>query len=177
MLNQVFKLLEEDHTKHISSHINWAEQIHVPFSKKDQHKSVYSDPTIESLLMFLQPKIEKVYGKELIPSYSFWRTYFKNQCLPPHKDREACEVSVSLCIDASDKKNIWGMYIDGLEYKTQTGEAVIYKGIEQEHWRNDLEYNWHRQVFLHYIEKGGKYDPKWRFDGRENLYVNTEIIE
>ena len=173
-MNKILKLLEEDHAKHISSHINWAEETQVPFTKEGK-KEVYSDPITESLLLFLKPKIEEVYDKELVPTYSYWRTYYKNQCLVPHRDRPSCEVSLTLTIDASDKNAIWGIYVDGTEYKPQIGEGVIYKGCEQEHWRNDLPYDWHRQVFLHYIEKDGANYPEYVFDKRENLYFDMHI--
>lgn len=177
--NQVIKILQEDHADHISSHINWAEE-QVPYSSSPEFsgtKSIYSDPVIESLLLYVQPKIEKIYEKELAPTYSFWRTYYKDQNCPPHLDRPSCEVSVTLCIDASDKKDMWGIYIDEKEYKLNVGEGVIYKGCEQEHWRNDLSYDWHRQIFLHYIEKEGANYPKYLHDGRKTLYDNMMITE
>ena len=76
----------------------------------------------------------------------------------------------TLCLGKSDNKNNWGIYVEGKEFILEEGQGVIYKGCEQEHWRNDLEYDWHTQVFLHYIEKGGKFDPEFRYDGRPFLY-------
>ncbi len=169
--NKVIQLLEQSHAEHISSHINWAGGV--PYSTSLQFsgtKSIYSDPIIESLLLYAQPKIEKIYGKELAPTYSFWRTYYKDQNCPPHLDRPSCEVSVTLCIDASDKKDMWGIYVGEEEYKLNIGEGVIYKGCEQEHWRNDLTYDWHRQVFTLYRKEGVNY-PNLLYDGRKTYMI------
>jgi hypothetical protein len=65
------------------------------------------------------------------------------------------------------------MFVDGVPYITKPGEGVIYKGCEQLHWREPFrkiqkefegDIVW-SQVFLHYIEAGGQYDPEFRYDG------------
>lgn len=175
--NKKLKLLEEDHARCLSMHMAYVEPT-IKASTDGMFpgcKSIYADPVFENLLNFLKPKVEQAYGKSLVPTYSFWRTYFKQQDCPPHKDRESCEVSVTLCIDASDKTDMWGINVEDKVFKLNVGEGVIYKGCEQEHWRHELPYDWHRQVFLHYIEKDGQFYPHFKYDRREDLYFNTVV--
>ena len=178
-INKKIKLLEEGHAKCLSTHMAYIERTIEPVKNNmfNGSKSVYADPVFESLLNFVKPKVEKVYGKSLVPTYSFWRTYFKQQDCPPHKDRPSCEISVTLCIDASDKNDMWGINVEDQTFKLNVGEGVIYKGCEQEHWRHELSYDWHRQVFLHYIEKDGQFYPEFKYDKREDLYCNTQVTQ
>jgi hypothetical protein len=176
-INKKIQFLNEDHAKCLSMHMAYVEPTLNP-SEDGMFtgcKSIYADPVFENLLNFIKPKVEEAYGKSLVPTYSFWRTYFKQQDCPPHKDREACEVSVTLCIDASDKTDMWGINVEDQVFKLNVGEGVIYNGCVQEHWRHELPYDWHRQVFLHYIEKDGQFYPKFRYDEREDLYFNTMV--
>ncbi len=179
MINTNLKLLEKDHAKCLSDHMAYIEKLINPATSPGfaGTKSVYADPVFENLLHFIKPKVEEAYGKELVPTYSFWRTYYKTQDCPPHKDRPSCEVSVTLCIDASDKKDMWSINVEDQTFKLNVGEGVIYNGCVQEHWRHELQYDWHRQVFLHYIEKDGQFYPEFQYDKRPNLYENMMVSE
>ena len=179
MINKTIKFIEEDHARCLSMHMAHLES-QIPHSKEQMFtgcKSIYCDPVFENLLLFLKPKVEEAYGKELVPTYSFWRTYYKTQDCPPHTDRPSCEVSVTLCVDASHKENMWSISVDDETFKLNVGEGVIYKGCEQEHWRHELQYDWHRQVFLHYIEKDGQFYPEFKYDKRPDLYTNTLVTQ
>ena len=173
-MNKIIKLLEPEHTKYISMHIDYLERYLVPLSKgKDEWsgmKSAYGDPVAEALLFYCKPKIEEQIGKQLRPTYSFWRTYFEGQPLKKHKDRPSCEISVTLCIDMADDADPWDIFVDAKPFKLQRGEGVVYRGCDQEHWREPLKYDWHRQIFLHYIDKNGEFYPKYEFDRRATLY-------
>ena len=61
------------------------------------------------------------------------------------------------------------------QFQTEVGQAVIYKGCDQEHWRHELDYEYHTQVFLHYIEKEGQHYPEHSYDQRTNLYTEPVI--
>ena len=130
---------------------------------------MYGDPPIENILHYIKPKVQEAYGKELVPTYSFWRRYFKGQDCPPHKDRPSCEVSITLNL-GGDGGNDWAIYVDDKKFELEVGQAVLYKGCDQEHWRHELDYNYHTQLFLHFIEKNGKFYPEYAYDRRPNLY-------
>ena len=177
-INTVIKFIDPFTTNYLLHHVKQVEPLigkvpenqGIPFGGSSQ---LPYDIPMESLLSYIQPTVEKAYGKELIPTYSFWRTYYKGQCCPPHKDRPSCEVSVTLTLGASEKSCSWEIFVDGKSFKTMPGEGVIYKGCEQEHWRNDLKYDWHSQVFLHYVEKDGK-NKEYAYDKRGGLYAPSK---
>jgi len=176
-MNKVINCLTKSQVDFVMNHINYLiennyvqrqPEINEPFSDTCQ---MYADVVSENTLHYIKPKVEKAYGKELVPTYAFWRRYFKGQDCPPHKDRPSCEVSLTLNL-GGDGGNDWAIYVDNEKFQTEVGHGVIYKGCDQEHWRHELTYNYHTQLFLHYIEKDGQHYPKYSYDGRQNLYMN-----
>ena len=109
----------------------------------------------------LHKEIEKWTGLELYKTHNYWRKYRKGDILLPHIDRPACEINVSLCIGF--KGNPWELFIlnkDGIPIRTflNPGDALLYKGCEQSHWRPRLkESDEHIQIFLHYVDQSGPY--------------------
>lgn len=134
--------------------------------------SWYGGYHTDGLLMFCQDKVSKIVKKNLVGSYSYHRTYYKNSELVPHIDRKSCEYSASICIK-KDKED-WPLYFLSLKgeiiaVNLNEGDAVIYKGTILTHWREPYKGNQHTQFFLHYIDKDNIYYPKHMFDGRDNL--------
>ena len=175
-MNKIIDCLTKSQVELFQSHINYLidnKMIgRVPEQKGEMFSNtcqMYVDIPMEILLHYLKPKVEEAYGKELVPTYSFWRRYFKGQDCPPHTDRPSCEVSITLNL-GGDGGSDWAIYVEDKKFELEIGQAVIYKGCEQEHWRHELPYDSHSQVFIHYIEKDGKYYPKYKYDTRPNLY-------
>jgi len=174
-MSKIVNCLTESQTDLLIHHINYL--IEHNFVRREPELQqifcdtfqMYADAPMEAVLHYVQPKIEEAYGKELVPTYSFWRRYFKGQDCPPHKDRPSCEVSVTLNLGGEGGHD-WAIYVDDQKFQTEVGQGVIYKGCDQEHWRHELDYNFHTQLFIHYIEKEGKFYPKHAFDERQNLY-------
>lgn len=139
----------------------------------------YSDPMMESLLEALTPRIESASGLRLFPTYSYLRMYKNGDSLRPHKDRPACEVSVSMCL-AYEGEGTWPLWIDSggtpVRVALSPGEAVIYKGTELSHWRDVFQGRSAIQVFLHYVNRDGQY-KEWRYDKRERLGSKPEITK
>jgi len=125
---------------------------------------IYADPLMESLATLSHPKIEKITGLELLPTYTYFRLYKPGDILKPHVDREACEISATVCLgwdykDVADNYR-WGIFMEGSQVMLEIGDAVIYKGMEAEHWREKFvagKESWHAQAFLHYVDKNGPY--------------------
>jgi hypothetical protein len=139
--------------------------------------SVKDDFLMESLLILLTPKIEAATGLSLSPTYSYYRVYKAGEKLIEHVDRQACEVSVSLCLgyDYQGKNFKWRIAMDKTKVALEPGDAVIYRGIEVPHSRSTLQIakeGWHAQVFLHYIDNNGPYTD-YIYDGRPALYTKT----
>tara|TARA_R110000751_G_C13643317_1_gene467171 strand:+ start:302 stop:850 length:549 start_codon:yes stop_codon:yes gene_type:complete len=112
----------------------------------------YGDPVMESLLIGKIDFLQKIVGKKLSPTYSFWRLYTWGDELKKHRDRPSCEISVTIHVDGN---NNWPIYIDDKEVVTQKGDAVVYLGHKLPHHRKPLEADYQTQCFLHYVDKEG----------------------
>jgi len=110
--------------------------------------------------------MEEETGLELSPTYGYSRVYTYGAVLNKHKDRPACEVSVTVMVGSS--KEEWPIYMDGTEINLKPGDAAIYLGCEVEHWREEFKGDWHMQFFLHYVDKNGPFS-NLEFDGRPLL--------
>ena len=128
----------------------------------------FGHPVCEGLLETLRPKIEEAVGKSLFPTYSFCRIYWPGAVLKKHRDRPSCEYSVSLCIDNDPEP--WPIYFGGDEAILQPGDAVVYKGLAVEHWRETYTGRQQIQIFLHYVDQQGPHNS-WKYDKRLSLGI------
>ena len=113
----------------------------------------YGDPLFECLLFATIAPLESIIERKLVPTYSYWRLYQKGDVLEKHKDRNSCEISVTMCL-GSDGSHPWPIYIndgnDDIAIELNPGDMLLYKGCEVEHWRDSYKGLNHAQVFLHY---------------------------
>ena len=115
----------------------------------------YYDPLMNSLLDVKLPLVEKESNLKLFPTYTYWRYYVFGATLFKHIDRPACEISVTACIKKHDN---WPIIIEGTEFELEEGDAVLYAGCHQEHWRPDIyKGEGMAQVFFHYVNQNGPY--------------------
>ena len=70
--------------------------------------SHYGDIAMETLLLAVQPKMEKETGLSLYPTYAYARIYKKGDILHRHKDRFSCEISTTMNL-GGDK---WPIFIE-----------------------------------------------------------------
>tara|TARA_R100001015_G_C4622442_1_gene179882 strand:+ start:1177 stop:1731 length:555 start_codon:yes stop_codon:yes gene_type:complete len=124
----------------------------------------YGDPVMESVLLNKQKLMEKETGMKLLPTYAFWRMYTYLAELKKHKDRPACEISTTIML-GSDGDCEWPIFMEGVRVDLKPGDAVIYLGCELKHWRETFKGDWQSQVFMHYVNKNGKY-ADWHKDKR-----------
>jgi hypothetical protein len=123
----------------------------------------YADPLMESLMVNKLELMQKETGLELLPTYAFWRMYTRFADLKKHKDRESCEVSVTVMLGSDGTK--WPIFMEGKEINLEPGDAAIYLGCEIGHWREEFKGDWQAQTFLHYVDKNGK-NKEWFRDKR-----------
>ena len=131
----------------------------------------YSHPQYKQIHSQIRLKLEKILGEQLYNTYYYDRFYFSGQELTRHKDRDACEISVSVHISTNSKKPwpIWMKSPEGEEryVELEPGDGVIYKGCDIEHWREPFrpytnifdrlltrDYYYH-QIFFHYVRANG----------------------
>lgn len=128
-----------------------------------------------SLTAYMQTLV----GKELLPTYGFFRSYQQDDICRIHADRMACEHSLSMTLAYGDNKP-WALSVEEqplpqekwmkagqeanygdnsyVEFPMLPGDAVLYKGVMHRHGRLDPNPNrWSAHMFLHWVEKDGPY--------------------
>jgi hypothetical protein len=123
-----------------------------------------------SILENLTPMVSQILGRTVLPTYSYTRVYEKNTQLMPHRDRDACEISMSLTLEnfpITDKEEKF--YIsrtekqeeDTLVLSINTGDGLIFFGGHSTdgfyHWRDKTESDYLMQIFLHWVYADGEY--------------------
>jgi hypothetical protein len=124
------------------------------------YKTFGEDALFDKLIDDLLPVVESYSGCELLKTYYFCRSYSEGNILPVHTDRNACEISLTICLGY--EKQPWPLWILDKDEHPQSiilmpGDALLYKGIEVPHWRSKNIYGSCLQVFLHYVNKNGPY--------------------
>ena len=134
----------------------------------------------------LTPTISKLVGRDLLPSYDYFRIYREGDVCRVHSDRESCEHSVSLTLDYSDGET-WDLQVghnslasalpmtddfgseDYSSVGMKVGDAVVYRGVHHRHGRITPNPNaWSAHLFLHYVERGGPFEDH-AFDRKIDL--------
>lgn len=123
-----------------------------------ESQSEYNFIGFLELLCEKTPEISKFLGEKVLPTYSYARVYKKNAELFRHRDRESCEVSLTVHL-SGDKD--WPIYIqkpsgEEVEVTLNPGDALMYMGCIADHWRYKFDGDEYVQVFLHYVKSRGK---------------------
>ena len=158
-------------------------------------QAIHGAEEFDKLLEALIPYFEEKSGLKLYPTYSYARIYAPDEVLKNHRDRPACEISATLTLDWEGDQ--WSIYMadeatkeDGQlkigennnnfyvknvsEIKMEVGDAVMYRGCEKYHWRDEFKGKWQAQVFLHYVDANGPH-AEWKYDKRESLGISKTI--
>jgi len=126
-------------------------------------------PSVHNYLYFMELLCEKtsqlneICGEPLFPTYCYARVYGNNDSLAPHKDRGSCDISVTVNLDCDV---VWPIYINNnrrqkVECLLNPGDAMVYRGIEAVHWREEFNGQECTQVFLHYVRSRGPYKNEY----------------
>jgi len=131
----------------------------------------YGDPAFDGLLEYLRPRVEEQSGLTLYPTYSYVRLYKRGDVLKRHRDRPACEISISLNLGQMPAEP-WPIYVerDAGPFRAllAPGDALLYRGCDCFHWRDGFAGSRLVQVFLHYVDRDGPHADQ-KFDGRKTL--------
>jgi hypothetical protein len=155
--------------------------------------SHYADIAMETLLLKLQPVMEKQTGLKLIPNYSYARIYKNGDILKRHKDRFSCEISTTLNLGGEP----WPIYVDptgsdnvideyknvmnpnapkGVKVDLKPGDMLVYRGNLLEHWREPFQGQDCAQVFLHYTNIKTPDSEKYIYDKRPHIGLPNDFI-
>jgi len=143
------------------------ENMNYTIDKQSFSPAWYNDPLMNALLDLKLPLVEKESNLNLFPTYAYWRYYILGATLNKHTDRPACEVSVTACIKKYDN---WPIIIEGTEFELEEGDALLYAGCDQKHWRpGTYKGEGMAQVFFHYVNQNGPYKDH----AYDNILKNT----
>lgn len=166
----------------------------IPLHILKEHANVLKRPAFEiygyqykQMLFFLwglTPIVSQIVGRDLLPTYDYFRIYRSGDICRVHSDRYSCEHSLSLTLGYSDGK-VWDLEIgkarvepgpqvderfDGdEEYSSialEVGDALLYQGVHHRHGRTTPNPNrWSAHIFLHWVDRDGPY-REHAFDSR-----------
>lgn len=136
----------------------------------DDTPSFYGDTLMESILDGITPTLESALEMKLHPTFAYFRVYKEGDVLVPHKDRDACEIAMTLNLGGGSTP--WPIYIEAAdeeevyEVALEPGDAAIYRGREMRHWRHELADPRQSQVFLFFVDQNGPH-AEWKHDKRD----------
>lgn len=186
-------LLPVEVTRAFLAGIKAAGEAAIPLSKMTEFPNLLKRPAFEvyghhyppmlHLLWGLTPIMCALTGRDLLPTYDYFRIYREGDMCRVHHDRPSCEHSLSLTLDYSDGEP-WALEIGrtagtpsarvdedfgGEPYasvRMAVGDAVLYRGVEHRHARITPNPNeWSAHLFLHWVDREGPHRSH-AFDGQ-----------
>lgn len=103
-------------------------------------------------------EVTNLIEEQVLPTYSYARIYKNGEVLNRHRDRPACEISLTIHIGGDTPWDISIQKPSGEEVNLNlnTGDAMLYLGCAADHWRNiPFTGQNYSQVFLHYVRSNG----------------------
>jgi len=113
-------------------------------------------------------EINNLVGEAVLPTYTYARIYKNGEVLSKHKDRPACEISLTIHLngDAPWALNIEKPSGEEVSLDLDSGDAMLYLGCVANHGRvGAFSGNNYSQVFLHYVRSNGP--NAWAFFDRK----------
>jgi hypothetical protein len=117
--------------------------------------SYWGDSTLDGFLIGLQPKVERVTGRPLLPTYAYARLYRSGDALERHRDRAACEIAVTVHLGHRGSEPPPICFAPDVEVHQRPGDAVVYRGDRLEHWRDRFDGDSFGQLFLNFVFADG----------------------
>lgn len=139
--------------------------------------SAYNYIDFLELLCEKTPEVSKFLGETVLPTYSYARVYKKDSVLDRHRDREACEISLTVHLNGDSE---WPIYIqkpngEEVELNLNSGDAMLYRGDVADHWREKFEGKEYVQVFMHYVRSRG--DNNWAFFDQRKAETSRLLMD
>ena len=142
-------------------------------SQAPNSSAVYDFMPFVRLLVEKVPEVSELLGEKVLPTYTYARVYKDGSELTRHRDRPACEIS--LTVNLSKDKD-WPIYFqrpDGSEtlIELEPGDAAMYLGCQADHWRNKFDGCEYTQLFMHYVKSYGA--KSWAYFDKSKQQVPT----
>lgn len=126
-------------------------------------KGSHQHPPAQLFLVNKNAELSEYIGEDLLPTYSYTRSYGPNGFLDPHTDRAACEISVTVHLDGDED---WDFQIVNVNDEIDTitlekGDCIIFDGVNFVHNRvGEYTGEEYTQLFLHYVFAEGEYQAE-----------------
>lgn len=120
--------------------------------------AVYNFKPFLELLCQKTNEVTNLIEESVLPTYTYARIYKNGEVLKRHRDRSACEISLTLHIGGDESWDIGIQKPNGEEVNLNlnVGDAVLYLGCIADHWRDKpFKGQNYSQVFLHYVRSNG----------------------
>ena len=120
--------------------------------------AVYNFKPFLELLCEKTSEVSKLVEELVLPTYTYARIYKNGEILARHRDRPACEISLTVHIggDADWDIGIEKPSREEINLTLKRGDAMLYLGCAADHWRdNPFTGQNYSQVFLHYVRSNG----------------------
>lgn len=157
----------------------------IPVSAPQQYAAVLTRPAFDVgpgafqplnyFLWALTPIMGQVIGREVLPSYGYFRIYRHGDRCRVHSDRPSSEHGVSMTLEYSDDRT-WDLQMGKKRTETlypladdfgsddfasigmEVGDAVLYQATHYPHGRIHPNPNaWSAHLFLFYVDRDGPY--------------------
>ena len=120
--------------------------------------AIYNFKPFLELLCQKTNEVTNLIGEQVLPTYSYARIYKNGEVLARHRDRPACEISLTVNIggDAPWAIGIQKPLGEEINLDLNQGDAMLYLGCVADHWR-DTPFSGqnYSQLFLHYVRSNG----------------------
>ena len=130
------------------------------------------------LLVNKNKELSEHLGEDLLPTYSYTRSYGPKAYLDPHIDRPACQVSVTVHLDADKSWDFEIVSVDGKKsvITLEKGDAIMFDGINFTHNRiGDYTGEEYTQLFLHYVfADGSSTGEVFDYSNTRSQYITRE---
>lgn len=140
-------------------------------------QSMYNFMPFLRLLVNKVPHVSELLGEEVLPTYTYARVYKNSSELTRHRDRPACEISLTVNLS---KDNNWPIFFERPD-KSETsielepGDAVLYLGCQADHWRNSFDGQEYTQLFMHYVKSYGS--KSWAYFDKTQQQMPTPPVD
>ncbi|MGL4729916.1 MAG: SEC-C metal-binding domain-containing protein [Bosea sp. (in: a-proteobacteria)] len=103
------------------------------------------------------PHVSELLGEPVLPTYVYGRIYRTGNDLPRHRDRPACEISLTVNLSQDGGWPIFMQKPNGKEAAVDLdpGQAILYLGCDADHWREAFTGKEMVQIFMHYVRANG----------------------
>jgi hypothetical protein len=120
----------------------------------------HNEPVARYLQGQLTEVVRQVLHRRVKPTYAYVAAYLGGSVLEPHTDREQCEYTITLCVDATPEPAgacPWPINLDTpkgrLQIFQELGGALLFRGREIPHYRDRLANgSTSTSLLFHYVD-------------------------